>query len=645
MARDQYNPKPTRDFITSGNRVPSHALYIAKVKSTADQERMGRLRVFVNAFGGQEANPDTWITVRYLTPFYGVTPGSLATPGTKDWRDTQKSYGMWMPPPDIDTQCAVMFEEGDLSKGYVIGYPMDLYMNNMIPGNPSQRLKAVDENSSDYDPELIQQKIARTPVTEYNKGESVRTTPDDTRKPVHPFVDRLIEQGLANDDVRGNTSSSARRESPSQVFGISTPGPVDYEGQFSNNPNIGNFHGAIQDADGRVIKRANSRKGGHTFVMDDGTPQENVNNKLRGETTNELIRLRTRTGHQIVMHDTEGLIYIGTANGNAWMEFTKDGKIDVYAGDSVSVHTKNDFNFKADRDVNIEAGRNINMKADGTVPEDSNAYHDGKLDEVSTGAIRLESAGKIEIKANAEGRIEVNEDFKMESLRGNIDIRASQLGSPGPAGQVIPRKDIRIHATGDINMLAGDENNSGDSRESNINLQTLDNMNIKTAAKFNLDSVGDTSLKSTAKLQVSNAGTDIDGGTINLNSGTASVTTAGESATAEQATIKSLLVHKVPDTDTQYAFPYRTDSRSVTASGNNLQVSSIMKRVPVHEEWSLHENKINTLAGPDRTDREYLEPLGNTRAPNDLSRRTVGTRLVRGETEQTGGPAGSGITT
>mgnify|MGYP004173768169 CR=1 FL=1 len=47
----------------------------------------------------------------------------------------------------------------------------------------------------------------------------------------------LIDQGLANDNVRGNTTSSARRESPSQVFGISTPGPLD---KTSGAPNFSN---------------------------------------------------------------------------------------------------------------------------------------------------------------------------------------------------------------------------------------------------------------------------------------------------------------------------------------------------------------------------------------------------------------------
>lgn len=627
MATEKFTNKPQQSFVSGGDRVPSHALYIATVKATADNERMGRIRVFVNAFDGDQNDPKTWITVRYLTPFYGVTPSELAVPGTDDWSKTQKSYGMWMPPPDIGTRCAVMFEEGDLSRGYVIGYPLDLYMNNMIPGNPSSRLKSIDENSDDYDPELLEQKIANTPVTEYNKSNDV-STPDTTRKPVHPFVDKLIAQGLANDNVRGNTSSSARRESPSQVFGISTPGPIDFAGQISKDPKVGNFHGAIQDKDGKVIKRANSRQGGHTFVMDDGTPQENVNNEILGNKANELIRLRTRTGHQLVMHDTEGLIYIGSASGKTWLEFSKDGKIDVFAEDSVSVHTKNDFNFRADRDVNIEAGRNINMKAVGSMPTESNSFHDKQLDNVSTGAIRMESKAETHIKVGGEGKIEVNNDFKMESLQGHVDIRASQVAETVD-DVVRPRKDVRIHATGDIDVLAGNSSNKDDSLTSNINLQAVTdsdsvkgNFNLKTSGKVNIDSVEDTSLKSTAKLQVSNAGTDIDGGTINLNSGTVSITTAGETATAEQATIQKLLTHKMPDTDTQYVFPYRTDARSVTANGKTIQLESIMKRVPVHEEWTLHEDKARNFVTPDRTDREYIEPINDKKAGNDLSTRT-----------------------
>jgi len=627
MARETHSPHGPVNFTGPSNRPKANALYIGKVKRTNDPQRMGRVQIFVKNFGGIEQNPNTWVWCRMLSPFYGVTPGDLSVAGTSDWSKTQKSYGMWMPPPDLDTKVGVMFDQGDLSQGYIIGYPMDQYMNNMIPGNPSSTLKKIDSESPDYDAQLVKLKVSNAPVTEYNKSNPDLKAIDATEKPLHPFVDILIDQGLASDNIRGNTSSSARRETPSQVFGISTPGPVDFFGQISDAKQ-GNIHGSLMDKERRVTGRANSRQGGHTFVMDDGTPQESLGGRIQGFHNNELIRLRTRTGHQIVMHDTDGLIYIGSANGKAWMEFTADGKIDIFAGDSVSVHTKTDFNFKADRDVNIEAGRNINMKAEGTWKKDANAYHDEKLDDVSTGAIRLESMAETEIKVGGHGFIEVNQDFKMESVRGHIDIRATQVAKTVD-DVVQPRKDVRIHATGDVDILAGNSANVDDSLTSNINLQAVTdddnvvgNFNLKTSGKVSVDSVLDTSLKSTAKLQVSNAGTDIDGGDINLNSGTVSVTTAGASATAEQATIPPLLTHDLVNTDTQYVFPYNTTSKTPTsARGDTLKLKSIMKRMPIHEAWTKHENKTRDTVNLDRTDREYLEPSKEQKEANDLSKR------------------------
>ncbi len=50
---------------------------------------------------------------------------------------------------------------------------------------------------------------------------------DSLNKPIHPLADILVRQGLSEDPIRGTTTSSARRETPSNVFGISTPGPLD----------------------------------------------------------------------------------------------------------------------------------------------------------------------------------------------------------------------------------------------------------------------------------------------------------------------------------------------------------------------------------------------------------------------------------
>jgi hypothetical protein len=155
------------------------------------------------------------------------------------------------------------------------------------------------------------------------------------------------------------------------VFGWSTPGPADRR-QGKPTASYGENFGRTQVPF--------SRLGGTTFVMDDGDPMllrktppgegppeyGSVEKNEAGDATlphNELTRWRTRTGHQILMHNTEDLIYIGNAKGSTWIEMTSAGKIDIFANDSVSVHTKNDLNITADRDIIMTAGRNISLKA------------------------------------------------------------------------------------------------------------------------------------------------------------------------------------------------------------------------------------------------------------------------------------------
>jgi hypothetical protein len=226
----------------------------------------------------------------------------------------------------------------------------------------------------------------RVPVAEYNKkAREAATDPTKILKPASLMQDILDEQGLIEDDTRGITTSSARREIPSMVFGISTPGPVDKRG--------GAPKGKFGKDEHKIAAGFISRLGGSSMVMDDGDDkflrrttasegppdyaavEQDEDDGLPEIPHNELIRFRTRTGHQILMHNSEDLIYIGNARGTTWIEMSSDGKIDIFAEDSISVHTKNDINFLADRDINFEAGRNINIKAAERMQAESKNYN------------------------------------------------------------------------------------------------------------------------------------------------------------------------------------------------------------------------------------------------------------------------------
>lgn len=341
---------------------------LARVVSHLDTTYMGSLEVQLLLPGaGNDTTGGQVQQVRYLSPFWGTTSVDFITK-ENNYNNTQKSYGMWMVPPDIGSLVVVIFLNGDPARGYWIGCTPDENMNFMVPGvAATQNIIGTATADGSGRP-------GRTPVAEYNKIANTNNgDASQFKKPIHPFTSVLKNQGLLGDDIRGITTSSARRETPSMVFGISTPGPFDKQ--------TGAKMGTIGKSDSPINNAPVSHLGGSTFVMDDGDDKFLRKGPAsssppvyaaveQGDTTgnstiphNELIRLRTRTGHQILLHNSEDLIYIGNARGTTWIELTSNGKIDIFANDSISVHTKNDLNFTADRDINLTAGGNINTNS------------------------------------------------------------------------------------------------------------------------------------------------------------------------------------------------------------------------------------------------------------------------------------------
>ena len=109
MARGEYTrtPHQNRNFIDPGP-------YEAVVLNHLDVRYMGGLEVELIKYAGSGGTPEKGgelVQVRYLSPFYGITPASGLTPND-GYQNTQKSYGMWAVPPDIGTRVLVIFAEG-----------------------------------------------------------------------------------------------------------------------------------------------------------------------------------------------------------------------------------------------------------------------------------------------------------------------------------------------------------------------------------------------------------------------------------------------------------------------------------------------------------------------------------------------------
>lgn len=393
--------------------------YVGYVKNPTDVNRMGRLFVHIPELHGKfdDTNKDILsqtVACQYCSPFAGQTPLVDTKTDPREFANTQKSYGFWMIPPDIDTKVLVVFANGNTNQAYWIGCVFEDFMNNMTPGvASSDRFVGNSDQNSRYYDEL---NLSKVPVAEaQRRGETQNVSRLNTKaredvayttRPVHvPQTETLITQGLVSDDVRGTTTSSARRETPSQVFGISTPGPIDFDGQKTSKKEAVNRHGKIYNNttdEFDFSQVAHSRLGGHSFVMDDGTPRFREGNQDKTTIENELIRLRTRSGAQVLLHNSKDLVYIINNSGTAWIEFTQDGKIDIYAKDSISIHTENDMNFRAERDINIEAGRNINIKATG----------ENTTTGQTTGRVHVDAAGNYELVIGTDGLIKAGGSIK-----------------------------------------------------------------------------------------------------------------------------------------------------------------------------------------------------------------------------------------
>ena len=395
--------------------LPSPGPFLAEVTNHLDPTYMGCLEVALlkGTPNSTKEQGETYL-VKYLSPFAGTTSIRYEGTNSSDFNDVQKSYGMWMVPPDIGAKVMVIFIDGDPNQGYYFGCVQDIFQNHMTPGiAASRQVSMTDEQRRKYGTDYL-------PVAEFHNASQKldRPTPERYAKPIHPFADRLLQQGLLLDTTRGVTSSSARREVPSGVFGISTPGPLD-DSPGAKRGKIG-YEGNTQ--------APVSRLGGTTFVMDDG----DVNGQ------NELVRIRTRTGHQILMHNSQDLIYIGNSKGTAWIELTSNGKIDIFAQDSVSIHTEQDFNFRADRDINFEAGRNIHVRAGKNMETNVTGYNYLTVDQDQ----RISVRGKHDETIGDTAKITVGNSFNLgvtnnivQTAGGGFDVGSEshvKIGTAGP---------------------------------------------------------------------------------------------------------------------------------------------------------------------------------------------------------------------
>ena len=386
--------KAARREDAPGTRVDPYP-YVGIVKNNLDPTLSGRLQVYIPDLGGPADDANNWRTVSYSSPYMGYTSqvqSHTDTPSPDNsFTRVSHTYGMWMVPPDIGVEVIVIFIAGDPLRGYFIGCVNSNLSHFMLPGIAGTQ--NVDVNSLTAEQRKSYAKGDIVPVVEFNEytKDFTNTAFYLNNKPVHVIQYNILrKQGLDQDTTRGAISSSSQRESPSQVFGISTPGrPLDDPADTKESKDKYTSELSAGKIDPKYLK-IKSRKGGHVFVMDDGA--------ALGE--DQLVRLRTATGHQILMHDTNKTIYIAHADGGSWIELGPSGSISAYASGSFNVRSEGTLNLHSDTNININAGGSINMKSGSKIKLETTKT------ELLTGTLKVESSGLTEFKSGAAFNVE-----------------------------------------------------------------------------------------------------------------------------------------------------------------------------------------------------------------------------------------------
>lgn len=333
--------------------------FIGIIKNNSDPARQGRLAVYVPDIGGDEKDPNNWYVVRYASPFFGSTLGLPGSPDSQNdnFGASQQTYGFWAVPPDINNRVLITFVMGDPTRGYWFACVPNIQTMNMVPGlsRPPGDTPYVETNADKFFGSGRITSDSYLPVSELvTEDPAIDKSPSFYNLPrvVHIYqANIVINQGLDQDSVRGTITSSAQRETPSQVVGLSSPGRTVPD--TADFPNLRRLLDE-QSLPISLLQSFPNRKGGHSLVMDDGD--------LFGES--QLLRIRSSAGHQILMHDTADLMYISNSRGTAWIELTPDGSVNVFSASNVSIRAQQDINFHADNNINLHSGNTIKMFAE-----------------------------------------------------------------------------------------------------------------------------------------------------------------------------------------------------------------------------------------------------------------------------------------
>jgi len=429
-------------------------------------------------------------------------------PNQPDGRNPQQgqsnSYGDFAQGRNGD-MVAVAFLNGDPAKAYILGHIPKTAETEMIPGGRPAQTDASGAG------------VSTNTGPAYNQGEANKES-----KPASTLFGNLTDAGT-KDNIRGSTSSSAR-ETPSRVRGMKTPGDPD------------------------------TMMTGHEFSMDD-------------HPDNQLMRLRTSKGTQLLLCDTGDFIYMSTSTGKTWVEIDNAGNCQIYANSSVSIHAEQDFNMVCDRDFNLQVGGNANWSVKG----DTRIRMSGGAN-LTVG----EGGGDLDITTMNNFHIKTQGEIRMGGKTG-ITVKSAEALTMQSA------KDMNFKTAQDFHAQA---KTVGMKASDGVRMESQKNFEVESFEKFNVHAFSSAEIHANSRLDLkSNQLVQFDAPAVQSSK---TVVITGASPAVDVEDVKNVEDGQDPnqaDIPVQHSVPGPPSTSGPPKSPGGMQQSTVPV-VPQHEPYA-----------------------------------------------------------
>ena len=411
------------------------------VVDTDDPLQMGRLRVFCPNLNDDPKKIHHLPWAVYVPPYGGVVSSSNYARGVGKGPEKTKgsvAYGFWGI-PEQGAKVIVACIDGDIRRRVWLGTMHEHQETHTLFHGRYKWTRGVTEPdgplSSTQSPiEPLYTNMGKAVQGDRKSREWKTRFADYQPTAISPFEQPPNEQ-RGDEYIDDLNAGIVENETDDWVKPILGANGYDWSG----NKGIGSHLAS------RVF--GFSTPGGHTISMDD-------------RAYNSRIRIRSATGQQIILDDTNERIYISTNEGANWVEMDSIGNIDIFAKRRVSIHAEKDINFSTDETFRVKAKKGIYMYAGDT--EEQPSLNDEKPED---GEIRFHSTGDTHLMVEKNLRTLVKDDWLTEvggksciTIAKNMLLQVEEgidvIVNDGDY-QLAVNGDYSHHASGNNSLFAG----------------------------------------------------------------------------------------------------------------------------------------------------------------------------------------------